>query len=41
MSICKLGKYKKYFEVHQIEIQAKPILEEKKYYSGTNFLHFA
>jgi len=39
MFICKLGKYKKYFKVHEIETQAKPkyccYFREKNYYFGT------
>jgi len=46
MSICKLGKYKKYFVVNEKGIQAKPkyicyIWEKQTYYFGIKTLHFA
>jgi len=46
MSICIIGKYKKYFVVNEIEIQTKPkyycyFREKKTYYFGIKTLHFA
>jgi len=46
MSICQLGKYKKFFVVNEIEIEAKPkyycyFREKKPYYCGIKTLHFA
>ncbi len=45
MSICKSGKYKKYFVVNKIEIQAKSkyycyFREKKTYYIGIKTLQF-
>ncbi len=44
MSIFKLGKYKKYFVVIEIVIQAQPkyicYFREKTYYFGIKTLHF-
>jgi len=46
MSICKLGKYNKYIEVHMKQklkqnFKNIAILEDNTFYSGTKTLHFA